>query len=308
MICLTSLVYVLHKYDAGDVFLRLRHVQIGWLVLAWVLVYAVALLNTLKWRSILHSFGRKDSLLRLWIHSIEGRFFNLFFPGFVAGDISRIARTSQGGESSFDALMAVFLDRFIGLLVTCLFVGSVALLGGYNALDDVWQMAVFLVILFAVAAPIVLLNTQLVQRIIQFLPGFLAKRAKKTAEMIQFPIKTITSRPKLLCRLILLSLFFVLGLGPIAYFVAQAVNFHIPLHLLMIYVPLITVLSNLPISIAGVGVRENLSVFFFSTLDFPPEDIIAFALSQSALALTVNLSGGAILLLRSMQPHSKSWR
>ena len=224
----------------------------------------------------------------------------------MAGDVSRVARTSTDSRFSVEALMAVFLERFSGLLVTLLFIGSVMLLGGYQALGRTSLLVMLLVVLLPLAVFVVLFNVHWARRVLRALPDSIAQRVEGTAAKIRYSFTAVTSQPALILQIGVLSLVFILLTGPLSYFVALSVNFPVPLHVLIVYVPLIALLSNLPISIAGVGVRENLSVFFYSSLGFLPEDIIAFALSGSALMILVNLSGGVVLLLRPAQSYPKS--
>ena len=305
-ICAALLAYVFYRYDTTSVFLRLRQLQFHWWIVAGLIIYGAALVSSMKWKSILHGYGRQMSLMRLWSLYIEGGFFNLFFPGFVAGDVSRAARTSGDRTLSVDAVMAVFLERFSGLLVISLFVFSVSLAGGYKPLGDSSLRLGLLLVLVASLVLLVLLKLRLWQRALGVLPGFLGQRLQSTAEKARYAIDTVARQPTLLLQIVVLSLVFVLLSGPVAYFVARSVDVPIPLHILMLYAPLVAVLSNLPLSIAGIGVRESVSVFLYAGLGFLPEELVAFALAQSALMLAVNLSGGLVLLVRSAQLRSKS--
>jgi hypothetical protein len=100
-------------------------------------------------------------------------------------------------------------------------------------------------------------------------------------------------------RIVILSLSFILPIVAANYCLARSIGLVIPPLLLLVYLPLIVLLVDIPISIAGIGVRENVYIFVFSTLGFRTDDIVAFGLSNSALIVVVYLSGGIILLLRS---------
>lgn len=306
VICAALLTYVIFRYDTTSVFLRLRQLQVHWWIVSGLIMYGAVLVSSMKWKSILRGYGRQVSVMRLWSLYIEGGFFNLFFPGFVAGDVSRAARTSGDRTLSFDAVMAVFVERFSGLVVISLFVFSVSLAGGYRQLDS-WSLRLaLLMVLTASLVLLALLKLRLSHHALRILPGFLGQRLQSMAEKVRYAIGTVARQPRLLFQIVALSLVFVLLSGPVAYFVARSVDVPIPLYILMLYAPLVAMLSNLPVSIAGIGVRESLSVFLYSGLGFLPEEIVAFALAQSALMLTVNLSGGLILLVRSARLHSKS--
>jgi len=306
MVCATLLSYVFIKYDAVSVFLHLLNAKVYWLIVAAVFMFTARFLSSLKWRSILYSYGHRASLLHLYKLYIESGFFNLLFPGFVAGDISRIARTSADGLLSVKSVLAVFLERLSGLVLLLFYISVVAFLGGYEALGQVWGSVILLTVLLPLAAIVLFLNMQCLRRAVRVLPRFLRYHVEKTAEKIHDAINRVTSHPTLLWKLTILSLVFILLMVGAAYCVSRSINFLIPPHVLLAYVPLIALLANLPISIMGIGVRESLAVFFYSALGYLPEEIIAFALLQSALFLTLNLIGGVVLLLRSTQSYSKS--
>jgi hypothetical protein len=177
MVCMALLAYVFYRYDAASIFMRLQQVRVHWLVVAWALSFLAApMVSSLKWKLILHSYGRRDSLLRLWSLYVEGGFFNLFFPGFVAGDVSRVARTSRDSRFPIEALMAVFLERFSGMLVALLFVGSIALLGGYAALGGAGRVVIPLAVTLALAMLLILLKVRWVRPASRVLPGFVVRR------------------------------------------------------------------------------------------------------------------------------------
>ena len=303
MICGALLAYIFQRYDASSVVGRLLQVQFRWLVVAGGVAYLGILVSAWRWKRILDSYGRSHSLLQLWALYLEGNFLNLFFPGIVAGDVSRAARTSRKGKASVDAFMAVFLDRFVGLLVAGLLVGTVAILGGYKALGPGWRGAILLAIIGGLGVLVMLLHVRWATQVVTVLPRSLSNRVEQVVEKIRNAVETVTSDPRLLAQLVGLSLLYICAAVGATFFVAQAVHFPVPLSVLLVYVPLVRLFVSLPISIQGVGVRENLFVFFLSALGFLPEDIIAFALSLSALMVLVNLSGGAVLLCRAARPE-----
>ena len=298
--------FVFTRYDATFVFNRLAKIEAHWLALAGLLMYTAALISSLKWQKILYSYGQKESVLGLWMLYIEGGFFNLFFPGFVAGDGLRIARTSKMGKVLGNAFMAVFIERLSGLMTAAVLVGSVTLLGGYGALGQIWEKVIAVVVVLVFCALGLSINQWFVGMAGMLLPEFVRRYVKDLTEKISYAVEMLFAKPNLLKQLILLSFLFVLLSGPVAYCVAKAIDFHIPLYLLMFYAPLVALLSNLPISVGGLGTRETVSVFFYSALGYLPEDIIAFAISQSALLFLVNLSGGILLIRWALVPKKQS--
>jgi uncharacterized membrane protein YbhN (UPF0104 family) len=300
------LVYVFHKYDMAEVIQRLRQLQLHWYVLAWALSLVAPLLNSWKWQLILESYGQRDSVFRLWRLYGEGGFFNLLFPGFIAGDTSRAVRTSTSGALSVESVMAVFLERFSGLVVTLLFITVVALFGGYAVLGGGTMTGIGIATAGVLGIALLLLNVRIVGRVLPFLPRWTVSIVERFAVKTQHAVETVISHPGLPWKLGALSLLFLLLAVPLAYCVALSVRFPVPLAILTMYVPFIMFFSSLPVSISGIGVRENLALLLYTPLGFAPEVVLAYALAQSALGLIVNLSGGVVLLAPSFESSRRA--
>jgi uncharacterized membrane protein YbhN (UPF0104 family) len=54
-----------------------------------------------------------------------------------------------------------------------------------------------------------------------------------------------------------------------------------------------------PVSINGLGVREAVFAFFFTSLGFDVSSALTLSLGSAALIMLFSLSGGGVFLLRS---------
>ena len=66
-----------------------------------------------------------------------------------------------------------------------------------------------------------------------------------------------------------------------------ALNLPVPLWYLMLFIPLVHILSALPLSFAGLGVREGGYVAFLALIGVGKDQALAFGLLWSALVLGV---------------------
>jgi uncharacterized membrane protein YbhN (UPF0104 family) len=80
---------------------------------------------------------------------------------------------------------------------------------------------------------------------------------------------------------------------------AYALNLPVPLWYLMLFIPLVHILSALPLSFAGLGVRESGYVTFLALIGVGKDQALAFGLLWSALVLGSGLVGGLVLLFSS---------
>jgi uncharacterized membrane protein YbhN (UPF0104 family) len=300
------LAYVLNKYSAATILVRLIKADLKWLIAAGVLAYTGILLSSLKWKYILDSYERRISIWRLFKLYLEAGFFNLFFPSFIAGDLSRIARTSAGSTPSVEETLAVFLERFSGLLVACSYICVFALQGAYRELGQFWDYTILVIGASTLVGFVLLLKIQWIKYTVWFVPKLLRRRIDNAMEKITSALRKVTDSPRLLYQLTAFSLLFILTMVGASYCVARSIDFPVPATILLAYAPLTSLLVSLPISIAGLGVRENLWVIFLSALGFLPETIIAFSLLYSALMLFVRLSGGIVFLLPLLRSSEKS--
>ncbi len=63
-----------------------------------------------------------------------------------------------------------------------------------------------------------------------------------------------------------------------------------------VFIPIITVITFLPISIAGVGVRELAFVFFFTRVGVPEYACISLSLLYFAMGIVGTLPGAVVYM------------
>lgn len=292
---LAGLAWVAVAHDLGYALARLRQVEGGWLLLALAAVYVALLVRSVKWQAILACFGQREGLGRLWALYVESCFFNLLFPGNVAGDVARVTRSSAEGRFSTPAVMAVLLERLSGLLTTALFIAAVGLAGGYRGLGPPGRAVVWLALAVAAAIAVVPFALRAVVIPSRLVPTPWRPAVARREEQLRRAAGALIAHPQLVAALVVLSLLFVALAGGTAVALARAIGSPLPADLLMLYTPLIALVANLPVSVIGLGVRENLYVVVYGALGFRPEDGLALALAESALLLVVSASGGLLL-------------
>jgi uncharacterized membrane protein YbhN (UPF0104 family) len=89
---------------------------------------------------------------------------------------------------------------------------------------------------------------------------------------------------------------FQISLLPI---LAHSLGISVPFWYLVLCFPLVTLLSALPVSFGGLGVREGGFVFFLSFIGIPQDKALAFSLVWTALIFGAGMLGGLVLFLSS---------
>jgi len=102
------------------------------------------------------------------------------------------------------------------------------------------------------------------------------------------------------------------GASLFSYFLLRSLNTRISIIYPFVFNPVITVITTLPISIGGLGLRDASSIFFYSKAGVAKDVALAQSLLNFALIVSFGLIAGIIyvstLRYRRLQPHQTDAR
>jgi hypothetical protein len=101
-----------------------------------------------------------------------------------------------------------------------------------------------------------------------------------------------------LAWVVFLSIAFHIIVVLITFFIFLSVGVYVPFAYCLLFIPIISAIQLLPISISGFGVREGAYVYFFGSVGLSGAEAIAASLSFWAMVALVSLAGGVIFALR----------
>jgi len=273
--------------------------QPGWLVAGFAAVGVCNLLGAVRWGLFLRVMDIQISrweILRLsWI----GLFCNNFFVGAVGGDAVKTVWLCSKGYHRLPSLVSVLLDRMSGLsaLLVC---ASALMWARWDLLSQsstVASVMHFMIIyLLGLMALMILSFITAIPSLTARLPAWVPGRAPYIAFTTEYFKFVVAWRKALLGGL--LSVGILLGYLLSFYCSARAFGLEIPLVDFMSFMPAVDVISALPISLGGFGVREQLFVTILGEL-FSVPAAVAFAVSIVGAALNLLWSFGGIALLPS---------
>lgn len=228
-----------------------------------------------------------------------GLFFNNFMPGNVGGDVKKIYDIRmQGGQDSVGAgLTATFFDRLFGLFMVTVFALGMGLL--FFRYDDaqrafmwpsVWIFLGFCV-LFAGLCSRRLGN--LFCKILSKIPSekFGVRMVRMFERFREF------RSAKLWMQIIVLSAL-TQSIRIVAhYYCGIAVGVDLSISWYFYYIPLVAIVSALPISIGGFGPREFLAQSLFAKAGVPGLESVVIQLLAYFVSLVLSLFGAFAFLL-----------
>ncbi|MBI4200852.1 MAG: flippase-like domain-containing protein, partial [Chloroflexi bacterium] len=109
---------------------------------------------------------------------------------------------------------------------------------------------------------------------------------------------TCLQHPATVAWVLFYSIVFHLMVVLINYFIFLALGLNVPFVYCLLFIPIISAIQLLPISISGFGVREGAYVYFFGGVGLSSVEAIASSLVFWALVALVSLAGGLTFSLR----------
>lgn len=253
----------------------------------------------LQWKLLLERQNIHLSYMRLLKLYYVGLFFNNFMPGNVGGDAKKIYDIRvQGGQDSVGAgLTATFFDRLFGLFFITLFALVVGLLFFMHDAEQrsfmwpsVWIFLGFCTLFASLFSR--RLGRLLCKWMAVIFPAKINTRLIHMFERFQ-QFRSV----KLWFFISILSAFTQALRILVHYFCGIAVGVDLTISWYFYYIPLVAIISALPISIGGFGPRELLAQSLFARAGVPNLESVVIQLLAYFVSLILSLFGAFVFLL-----------
>lgn len=256
-------------------------------VLAVIVVYLVGQAMTAwRWQVIASRVGFAEPLSDFVRYYYVGMFFNLFGPSTLGGDVVRALYLGASAGRRAVALHTVFFDRLSGL-VMLVFV-AVAALAMFGRFGLPWPMIALVVSAGVGMGAGWFMLPPLARR-------FLAPDGRVN-RMLERDLKPFWNDRELLSRTAFISVFFHVMQASSLILLGQALSMHVDWRYYFIFHPLVSVLSAVPVSIAGLGIREAGYVWFLKRQGIDGDTAMAFGVLWFVVLLVSSAAGGLVYL------------
>ena len=289
----SGLIYwILRGTHLGEIFAAVGRAN-GWLlVIAFSLHIVGFTLSAWRWRMLLRTRGSDASIPFLVESIIVGVFFNNFLPSTIGGDVYRAYDSWRLGQSRSGAVAVVFVDRFLGLLALMLF-ALLALLAANELTQNIPLLYVWVLLATAGMAAAVWLMFMPPH----WLPELVAPTRLPFGNKLRSIIEAFLAfkgEREVLFKASGISVLLQANVVLHYYLIARALDLPIPFYTFFLIIPLATVITLLPISVNGIGVRENVYVFFFAPFAILRPEAVAFAWIAYGMVVLQGILGGII--------------
>jgi uncharacterized membrane protein YbhN (UPF0104 family) len=281
----------------------------------WLLALAIYLLtqgvSAVRWQMLGRVLGLDGSFWDYLAYYFVGMFFNLVLPTSVGGDVVRawylandkrragsvsdgkIPVANASGSSPFSAaFLSVFADRANGLAVLIV-MACLAALCCPTPLPG-WIKGI--VAGMAAACLLGVAVLPLLPRLRQWLPTH-----RRLTPLWDGAALCLSNRV-VLAWVTLLSLVVQAANVLLAWLVGKGLGLEAPLLYYGVFIPLVSILTLLPISLNGMGLREYGTIVLLAPLQVSEASAVTFSLLLFAVYTAASLMGGAVYLLGRSAP------
>ncbi len=282
----------LRSVDLTGVMERINQINIVWLVtVALIQVVQVGLLG-MRWREIAVCAGARLGVKDALRFSLIAMFFNQTLPSTIGGDAARVWMLARHCSNWRVATYSVLLDRAIGLFALAALVLAFLPYTLELVRAPLPRIALIAIGLAGVCGPLAFLASGFIRS--SFLDRIWATRHTIAAAKVAWQL---LSSPRAATSVVAFSVTIHILSALAACAAASAVSAPLSLTLALSIILPVMLISTVPISIAGWGVRESMMIAAFSYAGLQQGDGLLVSLILGVSAFIVGILGGLLWVI-----------
>ncbi len=296
------------KVDFIDIWEKLKTVSVPLILAAFSFHIIGFWLSAVRWKDLLKIQNIESRVTRLMEYYIVSQFFNVLIPGRYGGDVSRIYDTAKQSREMEKSIAVIIIERGSGLFILLLF-GLFSTLyrivTNHGEVDQSKLISLFflfllfslgLVFMFLLVHPKTAGYFKWLFRI-NIIKKLSHNRVKKFREALSI----YWSSPAKLLKIMFLS--FLLQLNVIIHYYFISLSFGIrEISFLdhFIFIPLLLLVLIIPLSFAGLGLRDLSVIKSFEVLGSNAQSGGAFAIADFLMQILQGFLGGILFSVRGL--------
>jgi hypothetical protein len=278
---------------------RLSQISLGWIALAVLITVLQIFVGALRWREISGRCQAPLTDLQAFRYNMIGAFFNQTLPSSIGGDAVRLWLVNRTGAGWRAATYSILTDRAIGLIALALIiVGSLPWSYGMIA-DSNGRVALVVVDFAALAGGLgfLLLGHLPWTWLKNWWPTKHIHACSVIANQVMFDRR---SGPKIA----VLSLSIHVLAVVIAWCAVRSIAAPADFEQVFMLIPPIMLITMMPISIAGWGVREATMMIAFGYAGLAPTDGTVVSILFGAVSFAVGAAGGLVWIFSAEKTNA----
>ncbi len=267
-------------------------------IYALLFIIAQLILLSLRWMLLINIGRHRMSYAESLQITLASLIANILFIATISGIIVRVAMAVQYGASLFKSIFATAVDRIMTLaallLLSAIFLPS---LGKYIETPLQKDLSLFtgvLILCLFVFAPLLILA------ILQKKPNFFLSKGNIRSGLRY--LKLLLNNHLLLGKVLFVSLIAQLCFFIAVYCISVSSGVSLSFLQIMIVLPVIALVSSMPFSFGGWGVREGAFIYGLGLLNVPMETAFSISVQIGLVSLIATILAGLPALVTTNIP------
>ena len=300
IISLGLMALIISKIDLTSLKENLFSANINLYFFATILFFTQQVIIAYSWQILLKAQGNNVPFLNVLRVYFIGSFFGAFLPSSVGMDIVRIYGLAKHLKDGTDSASSMVVARVLGFWILIAF----ALLAAIPMSHILGKRQLFIWILILsiifLGATIFFLSPFTKKILYLLLKLMHLSHFEKQVEETYRSIYEFSRHRKAIFQLLLVSVLFqILGIY-IIFLIGKSLDIKMSIGLYFLLIPIIMIITLIPISIAGIGVRESSFVYFFTQAGSTSAQALSLSLLVFFQWILIALIGGIIYLFQGI--------
>ncbi|MBN1688136.1 MAG: flippase-like domain-containing protein [Candidatus Omnitrophica bacterium] len=290
LILIGFLIRNLNWADLTEVFKSIRW---EWCFAGYVAMWGLFALHSLRWKRLLHANGAQVPYRYTLKCYMIGYFFGHFLPTIIGGDFVRAYSMSKYGVGKTRSMTIVLIGRLIGTVAILVLAAICLSLSG--TLMKIFNISRGNVVFFSV----LLIGAMILGYGLMSSSAWIEKLGKRIT-VIGKAVETLRAyrnQHGVILEAFLISLVMQLFVFLRYFLVAKAFGFDLSFATVSVMTMLVVTLTMLPITVNGIGIRENGFVYFLGLVGVLPENAFLFSIVNYSLMVLMAVTGAVIYLV-----------
>jgi glycosyltransferase 2 family protein len=265
--------------------------------IAIALTIAMSPIQAERWRIVLDRLGCTLRFGSVWRLVLIGNFFNQTLPSTIGGDAFKGWGAYRLGVDARTAIASILIDRAAGLasLLLMIIVGLRWLFELIAAPSA--RLAVVIVIIGAVLGMVSLLFLG------RFSPTLERWRVTRLLVSVIDGMRALLASARATAQVVLLTILVFVVMSYVVHLLARGLAIDLDFRDALLLIPLVALVTVLPISIAGWGLRESAMVVALGLVGTPAAAAFSLSVLYGLVVMASGLPGGVIwLVTRQVAP------
>jgi uncharacterized protein (TIRG00374 family) len=256
-------------------------------------------LSAWRWQRALAVFDTHVPLRTLSSHYFAGQFVGNALPSTIGGDVLRVSWATKTTGSGQIGFASVVLERLTGFVALPLLAALGFLIRpSMLEVDHAWialaisgiALVILAVILYAAAHPRLAGRFRDHENWMRFIGA------------VHIGIDRLRRQPRLAAGVLGAAIVYQASTVLVVYCAVRALDVEIPVAAVLAFAPAVAMVQVLPLSLAGLGVREGMLVILLHPLGVSNGRAVAIGLLWYAMMLVVSLIGAPAFAVGHRRP------